>query len=82
MGVANTNVSVTGVAVQYTSGTVGVCTAVSRAGRPQSHNGFNANSQVLYGFTVGGGVDVALTAKMSSCVPNSNSTSSTRPRTS
>jgi outer membrane immunogenic protein len=60
MGVANTNVSVTGVAVQYTSGTVGVCTASKPCGSAPINNGFNANSQVLYGFTVGGGVDVAL----------------------
>ena len=59
-GVANTNVSATGVAVQYTSGTVGVCTVSKPCGSASINNGFNANSQVLYGFTVGGGVDVAL----------------------
>jgi outer membrane immunogenic protein len=60
LGVANTNVSVTGLVVQYTSGTVGVCTVSQPCGSQAINNGFTANSQVLYGFTVGGGVDVAL----------------------
>ncbi len=60
MGVANTNVSVTGLVVQYTSGTVGLCTATQPCGSQSVNNGFTANSQVLYGFTVGGGVDMAV----------------------
>ncbi len=58
--VANTNVSVTGLVTQYTSGTIGVCTTTQPCGSLAINTGFNANSQVLYGFTVGGGVDFAL----------------------
>lgn len=59
-GVANTNVSVTGLVTQYTSGTIGICTTAHPCGSLAVNTGFNANSQVLYGFTVGGGVDFAL----------------------
>jgi outer membrane immunogenic protein len=64
MGVANTSVSVSGTGVQYTSGTVGLCTATAPCGAFGINNSFNANSQVLYGFTVGAGVDIALTANI------------------
>ena len=58
--VANTTVAVTGNAIQYTSGTIGVCSASQPCGSQSINNGFNANSTVLYGLTFGGGVDVAL----------------------
>jgi outer membrane immunogenic protein len=64
MGVANTSVSVTGSGVQYTSGTVGLCTSAQPCAAFGINNSFSANSQVLYGFTVGAGVDVAITANI------------------
>ncbi len=61
VGVANTSVSVTGAGEQYTSGTIGTCSAAQPCFPFLINNGFSANSQVLYGFTAGGGVDWALT---------------------
>ncbi|MGB7098059.1 MAG: outer membrane beta-barrel protein [Xanthobacteraceae bacterium] len=63
-GIANTAVSATAFGVQYTSGTVGVCASATPCYPFNLTNGFSANNQVLYGFTVGGGVDVALTANI------------------
>lgn len=64
MGVATTSVAVTGSGTQYTSGTVGTCSSSQPCALFGINNSFNANSQVLYGFTVGAGVDVALTANI------------------
>lgn len=64
MGVATTSVTVSGVGTQYTSGVVGTCTASQPCGSFGINNSFNANSQVLYGFTVGAGVDYAITSNI------------------
>jgi len=61
VGVGSSSVSVNGSGVQCPKGTVGVCSLSQPGSIPFSiNNSLNANSQVLYGFTVGGGVDVAL----------------------
>jgi outer membrane immunogenic protein len=61
VGVANTSVSVSGSGEQFTSGTVGICSATQPCAPFAIVNSFGANSQVLYGFTAGGGVDMAVT---------------------
>jgi outer membrane immunogenic protein len=64
LGVANTAVSATVVGTEYTSGTIGSCTA-SAPCYPFSYvNSSNFNNAVLYGITAGAGVDVALTANI------------------
>lgn len=60
LGVANSAISATVSGVQYTSGTVGVCTTSSPCAAFSYTNSFGANNEVLYGFTVGGGVDYAV----------------------
>jgi outer membrane immunogenic protein len=59
--VASTSVSVTGTGEQYSSGTVGVCSATQVCVGFPITGSFTASSQVLYGFTLGGGVDFAVT---------------------
>jgi outer membrane immunogenic protein len=60
-GLANSSVSATISGTQYTSGTIGSCTAAAPCA-PFFFSGSSVhNNQVLYGFAVGGGVDVALT---------------------
>jgi outer membrane immunogenic protein len=59
LGLANTSVSATISGTEYTSGTIGSCTS---ACIPYLYTGsYVHNNDVLYGYTVGGGVDVALT---------------------
>lgn len=61
LGIANTSVTASGSGVQYTSGTLGSCTATQPC-IPFSFGFDNSRSNsVIVGFTVGGGVDVALT---------------------
>jgi outer membrane immunogenic protein len=61
MGLANVSVSATISGTEYTSGTIGSCTATA-ACIPFLYTGsYVHNNDVLYGYTVGGGVDVALT---------------------
>lgn len=61
VGLANVSVSTLVFGEQYTSGSTTICTPTQPCfGLPTYTNGFNQNSDVLYGFTVGGGVDVAL----------------------
>jgi outer membrane immunogenic protein len=57
------NISVTGAisGVEYTSGTIGTCTATAPCIPFSYSNSFTHNNDVLYGYTVGGGVDIALT---------------------
>jgi outer membrane immunogenic protein len=57
------NVSVTGAisGVEYTSGTIGTCTASAPCIPFAFSNSYAHNNDVLYGYTVGGGVDIALT---------------------
>ncbi|MGC1359372.1 MAG: hypothetical protein WA851_26960 [Xanthobacteraceae bacterium] len=60
-GLTNTSVSATVSGTEYTSGTIGKCT-VAAACVPFLFTGSAVhNNDVLYGFAVGGGVDVALT---------------------
>lgn len=62
MGVANnTTVSVNGTGTEYTSGVIGVCKVTAPCGSFPITGSVGLNSAILYGFTVGGGVDVALT---------------------
>jgi outer membrane immunogenic protein len=50
---------------QYTSGSTTVCTVAAPCfPLPTYTNAFGANSAVLYGFTAGGGIDVALTSNI------------------
>jgi outer membrane immunogenic protein len=59
LGLANMSVSATISGTEYTSGIIGNCTA---ACIPFLYSGSSVhNNDVLYGYTVGGGVDVALT---------------------
>ncbi len=61
MGLANSSISATISGTQYTSGTVGSCTATA-ACIPFSFSGSDVrNNEVLFGYAVGGGVDIALT---------------------
>jgi outer membrane immunogenic protein len=57
------NVSITGAisGVEYTSGTIGSCTATAACIPFSFSSSYTHNNDVLYGYTVGGGVDVALT---------------------
>jgi outer membrane immunogenic protein len=64
MGVANTNVSATVSGEEFTSGSVGTCTATAPCFPFSATNGGGINNGVLYGFTAGLGVDVALTANI------------------
>jgi opacity protein-like surface antigen len=60
-GLANTSISATISGTEYTSGTIGTCTAAAPC-IPYFYSGSTVhNDDVLYGYTVGGGVDVALT---------------------
>jgi opacity protein-like surface antigen len=61
LGVADTSVSASVSGVEYTSGSTSICTA-SQPCYPFSFTTNNSrNSELLYGFAVGGGIDVALT---------------------
>jgi opacity protein-like surface antigen len=61
LGVADTSVSASVSGVEYTSGSTSICTA-SQPCYPFSFTTNNSrNSELLYGFAVGGGLDVALT---------------------
>jgi outer membrane immunogenic protein len=64
LGVADTSVSTSVSGVQYPSGTVGICTQLAPCSAFSLTNTFGANNEVLYGFTVGAGVDFALTANI------------------
>jgi outer membrane immunogenic protein len=64
VGLANTSVSATVAGEEYTSGTVGTCSSSAPCFAFNYTNGSSANNTVLYGFTVGGGVDFALTANV------------------
>ncbi len=64
LGVANTSVATAVSGEEYTSGSVGVCTRLEVCIPFAYANSSGANNQVLYGFTVGAGVDVALTANI------------------
>jgi outer membrane immunogenic protein len=60
-GLANMSVTATISGTEYTSGTIGSCTATA-ACIPFLYTGsYVHNNDVLYGYTVGGGVDVAIT---------------------
>lgn len=60
-GLANVSVTATIAGTEYTSGTIGSCPTAA-ACIPFLYTGsYTHNSDVLYGYTVGGGVDVALT---------------------
>jgi outer membrane immunogenic protein len=61
MGLANTSVNATISGTEYTSGTIGRCT-VGAPCLPFLLSGSTVhNNDVLYGYAVGGGVDIALT---------------------
>jgi len=64
LGVANTAVSTTVAGEEYSSGTVGICTRLEPCSPFTFANSFGANNEILYGFTVGTGVDVAVTANI------------------
>lgn len=64
LGVANTSVSTTVSGTQYDSGTIGICTQTAPCFPFTFTNAFGANNELLYGFTVGGGVDYAVTANI------------------
>jgi outer membrane immunogenic protein len=61
MGLANVSVTGTVSGVEYTSGTVGTCTATAACIPFLYSSSYTHNNEVLYGYTVGAGVDVALT---------------------
>lgn len=64
LGIANTAVSTNVSGEEYTSGSLGVCTRLGPCIPFTYFNSSGANNQMLYGFTVGAGVDVALTANI------------------
>jgi outer membrane immunogenic protein len=64
LGIANTSILTTVSGEEYTSGTVGTCSSSAPCFPFNYTNGLTANNTVLYGFTVGGGVDVALTSNI------------------
>jgi outer membrane immunogenic protein len=64
LGVANTAVSTTVSGEQYTSGTIGICSALKPCTPFTFTNASGTNNQVLYGFTAGAGVDVAVTTNI------------------
>jgi outer membrane immunogenic protein len=65
LGVANVAVTSTATIEEFTSGSALVCTAIAPCGfLAPVVSSFARNNEVLYGFTVGGGVDVALTANV------------------
>jgi outer membrane immunogenic protein len=64
LGVANSAVTVSGSGVEYTSGTVGVCSGTQPCIPFSFSNSSSLNNAVLYGFTVGGGVDFAVTSNI------------------
>ncbi len=64
LGLANTDIAPVLSGIEYTSGTIGTCTRLEPCFSLPPANGFSANNQILYGFTVGGGVDFAVTANI------------------
>jgi len=64
VGVADTSVTTNVSGTQYTSGSTSVCSRSQPCYPYSFSNGSSANNQVLYGYTVGGGVDFALTANI------------------
>jgi outer membrane immunogenic protein len=61
LGLANMSINAAISGTEYTSGTIGTCTAAAPC-IPFAYTGsYVHNNDVLYGYTVGGGVDVALT---------------------
>jgi outer membrane immunogenic protein len=64
LGLANTSVSGAVSGVEYTSGTVGTCNASAPCSPFAYTNSSAQNNAILYGFTVGAGVDVAVTANI------------------
>lgn len=64
LGVANSSVTVAGAGTVYTSGSIAVCTASQPCYPISFSNSSSLNNAVLYGFTVGGGVDFAVTANI------------------
>jgi outer membrane immunogenic protein len=61
LGAANTSIAATVSGEEYTSGVVGACSSTAPCSAFAFSNSYSANSQLLYGFTIGAGVDVALT---------------------
>jgi outer membrane immunogenic protein len=61
MGLANSNITGTVVDQEFYSGSVNVCNAAAPCPTFQLSDSATHNNQVIYGYTVGGGVDVALT---------------------
>lgn len=61
MGLANSNITATVVDQEFYSGSVNTCTAAAPCPTFVSSNSATHNNQVIFGYTVGGGVDVALT---------------------
>ncbi len=64
LGVASTSVSTAVSGEEYTSGTVGICNQLKPCFPFAFTNSSSANNQMLYGFTLGAGVDVAVTANI------------------
>lgn len=61
MGLANSNITATVVDQEFYSGSVNTCTAAAPCPIFSFSNSAPHNNQVIFGYTVGGGVDVALT---------------------
>jgi opacity protein-like surface antigen len=64
LGVASTSTSATTSGEQYTSGVVGTCTAAEPCFPFSFINNAGVNQAMLYGLTIGAGVDVAITANI------------------
>jgi outer membrane immunogenic protein len=61
LGVANVAITATAQGQEFTSGSTGVCTNIAPCPFFAFANSFARNDEILYGFTVGAGVDVAVT---------------------
>ncbi|HXX04656.1 MAG TPA: outer membrane beta-barrel protein [Xanthobacteraceae bacterium] len=63
-GLGSVSVGVSGAGEQFTSGSIATCNATFPCYPFAFANGITHNDAVFYGFTVGGGADIALTANL------------------